>query len=242
MRITKILGATFAVIMVISALVAVSASAALPELLPEPTAKAPVSFTGISKAGTVPTLKTEGKAVECTKAKGSGSATSPKLGTFTIVFEGCKETTASTKCTGLSDKTEGNITTEGEFHVWRGWLVDSTGKEVEHKAVVVFLPKHVHFACVGGITLFLVLGCAAGLLNEPNVLVSLLTATLVENAKKTGVNDITLVENEKKEKIGCELKTSINEAAKESPSVEIATAELKEFKQNGVAITVLLMA
>lgn len=226
-----------------SAAVAVpSASAGLPEFLPAATEANPVSFTGISKGKLE--IRSEGNTVECEKAKGSGSATSLKLGRFAITLEGCKETTGGTKCTGLSDKTEGTVTIEGEFHSWRGWLINFKHEKILHKAVFVILPKHFHFSCFLGILLFLITGCGAVLWPSINIL--LFGWGLQWKAGEAGsgtenTNDITLVENEKGELIGCALKAAVNEG-KEAESVLAGLFEIKEFKQGGKEVSGLMMA
>jgi hypothetical protein len=236
MKLGKIIGLAFTMIIVASAIAASTAAAALPEILPVPTAEKPVSFTGESLGK--PELVSAGGTVKCAKATGSGLATTNRLGTFKIIFEGCEA--SGTKCTGLSDKVEGTITTEGTFHIFRGRLKIGTVVTL-HKAVVAFLPFHVHFACAGGLALTLVLGCAAGLLNPVNTLATQLEVKLLENEAKTKVNDIEEIETGEGTFTACSLKANLNEGT-EGPAVEKAVADFKEFKQGGKAIEVLIMS
>jgi hypothetical protein len=86
---------------------------------------------------------------KCQKDRGSGSISSGTLGTFKVTAEGCKSTGfVLATCTGLSDKVEGDSTTEGTFHV--RYL-----KKTEPESIgILFLPQEVHLRCTSlGITL-----------------------------------------------------------------------------------------
>jgi hypothetical protein len=194
-----------------------------PGLLPEPTKEKPVSFTDKSGKNVLETVG--GKKVECEKDTSTDEATSFKLGTFKVTFEGCKS--EGFNCTGLSD-TAGNISVEGEVHLWYGFLK----KEETLHTAIVFLLKHVHFTCF--IILILVLGCAAGSVKETNQSVNTLT---VELAQEKGKQDIGKVLNEKREIVACELKLSANEGAEEQTG-EQAVEEAEKFKQGGKEINV----
>jgi hypothetical protein len=239
MKLGKIIGLAFTMIIVASAFAASTAAAEpLPKILPEPTAAKPVSFTGINLGE--PELVSAGGTVKCAKATGSGTGLTPQLGTFLILFEGCKETTAGTACTGLPDTTSGNIDTIGTWHIFRGRLKIGTVVTL-HKATIVFLPFHVHFSCAGGLALTLVLGCAAGLLNPVNTLAKTLEAKLLENEAKTKVNDIEEIESSEGVFTACSLKANANEGA-EGAAVEKAVADFKAFKQGGKEVEVLIMS
>ncbi len=251
MKRTRILGLALMSLMAmlaLSASISASASASLPELLPEATEANPITFTNKSTAGTKTNLETKsGEKTTCEKATSTGSATSLKLGRFDILFEKCtaKKFGVTATCTGLNDKTAGSILVLGTFHVWYGLL--KTTKEDLHTALV-FLIEEVHFTCaaLGLEELILVRGCAAGLLLPLNELVKVLDTEFERalNAKKEaekGVNDITLVLNEKNEEISCKLETSLGGKAFEQSSQE-GMGEIEKFEQGKKAITVLIMA
>jgi hypothetical protein len=200
-----------------------------PLLLPEPTEKSPVTFTGkIGKA----ILETKGGTkVECGKGEDTGSATKFKLGSFDVLFSECKSVLG--KCTGSEDKTAGSILVKGTFHVWYGFL---SKEEVLHTALVV-LPKEAKFTC-GEVTSVTLKGCLAGLLKPTNEKTKVLTAEFIQTK---GVNDITKVLSEKSEKISCTLEASVNKGAFEQTGEQL-TEELTSFKQGGKEISVEVMA
>lgn len=88
----RTLGLCCVAMLALSATVAASASAALPEFI----GPFPNPFT--SKSG-VTTLETVKKAtITCTADKGAGELTGPKTGTVTITFSGCELVTLSLPC------------------------------------------------------------------------------------------------------------------------------------------------
>src|SRR5579872_1182932 len=92
MKRSRIIGVAFASIFAIIALaaatMATTATAALPEILPTPTAAEPILFTGKGGKGELLTLN--GKSVKCLKNVVKGDATSLKLGTLSeLKFEEC---------------------------------------------------------------------------------------------------------------------------------------------------------
>ena len=84
MKRIRITGLCLVVTFAISGIVAVSASAALPEFSP-PFSK---TFTSISKATLLETVG--GKKVKCSADTDSGEITGPKTGSVQITFTGCK--------------------------------------------------------------------------------------------------------------------------------------------------------
>lgn len=228
MRHARILGFALFAALALNVIVAVgSASAALPEMLPG----AGVTFTNKASEALLVTLI--GEEVLCKKVTSKGEITSPKLGKVTFVFEGCTEHKGGTTCTGLSDKTAGNITVEGEFHFWYGFL------GAEKIPALVVLPKHTHFSCAGGLVLVLVLGCVAGWVLETNKLVKVFDVHFQQSTP--GDPHIPTVLNENNEQIKCELLTSFNEGAEES-SAEVVLGEVEGFKKGVENITVLMDA
>lgn len=225
----------------LSSISATSALAAKPELLPEATAEKPITF--VDSSGVVILRRLNGTGFDCETSTSTGSFTSLKLGTFKIVLEKCKDSGAKITCTGLNDKTSGNITIEGEVHLWYG-LLKSTKTDL-HTAFVL-LPKHIHFSC-GGIELILILGCVAGLVKEVNKFVKKLetvfeSATNEKGEAIPGVNDITSVLNEKGEWVKCILTADTNEAAEEVQMALLSTDTFEKFEQNKKAIEVLILA
>ncbi len=219
-----------------------TSSAALPEMLPEGTAKEPIHFKiEQDNVGTLETLG--GTQVSCAKLSGEGLIEKLKLGKLSLVFKECKETLFGTPCSGLikekEDEPSGQITAKGEFHSWYGLL--------EKKLVnaVVVLPEHTHFLCDNGLILVLVLGCVAGeLLGKLAELLKSIDVHFLRAKGTKGDPDIPEVLNEEGKFIKCELKTAINEGTEESSSIE-QLALLKGFVKlvGGVPkeITALLM-
>jgi hypothetical protein len=234
MRHLKLLGLGLMAILMIclSSFAATAAAEGKPNMLPIGTAALPVSFTISSGKGHFETLG--GKKVECEKDTGKGEATSEKLGTVTVTFEKCKEPEFKTECTGLkTGEAKGNITIEGTFHTWYGFL---EGKLVN---AFVFLLNHTHFSCVSGIALILVLGCIAGEVLEANKLTKIVKIDF--KIKGIGDADINEVLNEAGAKIKCELTQGVNEPASEESSADETTEEATGFKRNGVAVEALMM-
>lgn len=210
-----------------------------PNLLPEPTAKAPIVFAGASILSIQ--FKAQGMTVGCETAGSNGEFTSPKSGLMIIEFHACAS--SGLKCTGLEGgEPVGQIKVHAEIALRRGRLVSASGTIVLHPAVIVFKFLHVHFTC-GGVVLALVLGCAAGLLRLVNELAKFPEYELKENEKKSGINDITEIEREsgKGEFEPCELRSAINEG-KEASALLAGWFELKFFKQSGMSVEVLVMA
>jgi hypothetical protein len=130
-----------------------SASAALPKNLPEKAR----SYTG-EGVGTS-TFETEaGVKVECTKAKGTGEEKAAEAaGPFHITFTECTGTIGivKSKCTGLGDKTTGEILVLGTARLVFDEL---TPGSPELKTAELFELEPVHFECASGATLIKVEG------------------------------------------------------------------------------------
>jgi len=177
MRIGKLLVALLAVC-VVGVLVASSASAALPQVLPETAGK-----TAASTSTTEAVFETTGKkAVVCKTATGtSKEAGTTPLGEFHINFASCTTTVAGIKftCTGLGD-TSGNILSLGEYH----FVYDALGAS-ESTALgiaILFLVTPTHFECAGGFALVVVEGSELCLVTEPHVAKTLHAFTCTETA------------------------------------------------------------
>jgi hypothetical protein len=232
-----------AAILVVALGTATAAQAANPSVLPVGTEASPLSFTG--KAKGVTKLIAEGRTVECREAPAEGSIggrefTNGRLGLVIITFKGC--VSSNTACTGLERaEPEGQIKVHAIIHIWAGRLVNARGEVVLHRAVIVFLPLHVHFTCGFGLVLVLVLGCVAALISNINRLARTLESNFIENEKREGINDITEVENERGEFIPCSLKTAFNEG-REVNSLQTGESVAEKFKQGGREVEVLVMA
>jgi hypothetical protein len=234
MRHIKLLGTALMMFFALSALATATASAEEPtKILPEPTVAAPLTFTSTSTAGLLLTLG--GKKVECTKDTGSGEFTTPNLGKYKVLFEGCKGEFGTT-CTGVGDKS-GTILQEGALHYVLALL---SGILV---AALVGLPKEFHFTCevIGLKILVLVLGCIAALA-EPLETLAKTTKDIFEfSAVNSGDPDIQkILMEEAKEEIACVLSSSINGGEFESSALK-GTATNEGFKKGGKAVEVLLM-
>lgn len=98
-------------VLAVGALTAVSASAALPELLG---AKAfPQKWTGSGGEGTSETLK--GESIKCASATGDGEQLTHTLGDYHIHYKGCSALNGAVKCNSTGDET-GVILDLGEYH------------------------------------------------------------------------------------------------------------------------------
>lgn len=246
MRRVKILGIAMLAMLAISALAASASLAATPEFLPEATAGNPITFKSETVKGTHPVLETlAGTKVECEKATNTGSITGLKAGTVKITFEKCKELTAGSQCTGLSDTTAGNITTEGNLDLVAG-LLKKTKEEVV--AAAVLLTKSIHFTCLSGIILIEVpvlnaakeTNCAAAHIEPVGKLTKVLTVKFLQEKGDADIEEIATNLKEAK-KIKCTLSVEVNHNAAET-AAELAEAELKGFEQGKKAIEVLIDA
>lgn len=157
----SLLGFLLAVSVTFIAVIASTAQANPPELLP---AKAQFTFTS---SGTTTLLTLTAKKVECEKVTGTGEVgANESLGTVEFKFVGCTTTVLGlkVKCTGLEagDK-EGEILFGAEWHL-RHLLINNAPEHVS----LMILPGHVHWECAG--VLFLVLGsvCSDDLLTKEN--------------------------------------------------------------------------
>lgn len=243
MRVRKLRIAVLVCAMVSAALLAAvaSAPAAEPNVLPEGTEKEPLTSTGESAGGVL--FKFErNKLMECTSAPGTGEMTSGKLGLLVIELLGCKDPSLKVGCEGLAiNEPAEHIKVHAVFHVWRGRLVTKGGEAKLHPAVLVLLLLHVHFTC-GGLVLFLMLGCIAGLLNPVKKPTKELEVKFLENEKAEGINDITEVENEENKFIPCGATAAEDEGVETHEAVMIGTWKLKAIKRAGKEVEAEVMA
>jgi hypothetical protein len=125
-----------------------SASAALPQILPESASER--TWKGANVGETELTVLGGAFAVKCKSATGEGTEEAKKpLGLFHITFKECKTVAGLVPCTGLGD-TSGTILALGQWHlVFDNLTVLST-------ATLFLVEPLVHFECAG--KLILVLG------------------------------------------------------------------------------------
>lgn len=135
----RIMAMALFAIFAIAAVGAATASAENPEILPNPTSKAPLTFTGTGSKGKLETVG--GLTIICSGVSSSGSFTSANLGTGTITFTGCKESKTGAACNTSGDAKE-VILTPGDIH-----LVDYKVGSVLSLGVVVKLTSNLVIKC-----------------------------------------------------------------------------------------------
>ena len=136
----RLLGVVLMAVFVLGVIVATRASAAEPtKILPEPTAVKPLTATDKSGPGTL--LTVAGSEVKCTKGTSTSSFTTPNLGTFHAIFEGCKAKVpiiGTAPCTGASDEKE-KILLLGTVHYVLALLMEGKPKEEKTPKLVAAL-------------------------------------------------------------------------------------------------------
>jgi hypothetical protein len=232
----RILGLAFLALLVLGSIVsATAASAATLEMLPEASEANPIKFDKVKSGAGALQIKGKAEIIKCASDTGTAEATSKRLGTFDILFEKCLVSTGFGLflCTGLEDKeNSSSILVKGTFHLRR------LTKDLKH-ILVSFLPKEVHFTCVGIISiLFRVRGCVLGLITPVGKKTKTYTITL---AQKEGVNEFTEVLNDAEtatEK--CILEASENTGAFTQAGEE-TTEEVSQALQGGKEIETEIM-
>jgi hypothetical protein len=205
----------------------------LPNFLPLGTGANPVTFTDSSGAGKLESVSK--KVIECKKDKSLGAVNAPKLGTFDVLFEECKDAGSGAPCTSLDSTISGNILTSGTFHIRYELPI------ANKRPVIIFLINHVHSTCeiFGVKDLFLKLGCIAGKVSPTNTLTKVIEVLFKQTA---GVNEIHEVDNEANTGMeNCKLEIRLGTEAYEGVALE-AHGESLGFKQGGVAVEALIMA
>jgi hypothetical protein len=204
-----------------------SGEATLPTILPEGTAKEPL--TGTSKSGKS-TFGPGAFKIESSNSTGSFSGNSKKLGTYDLLYLAFQ--LEGVTCTGLKDTVAGSVLAPGAFHI-RHYNLNGKLFTAE-----IFLFTEFHFEC--GELLFTVKGCVAGELtpNEEK-LVEKLTVALRSNGK--GDNEVVKVLNEASTgEENCEFLAKIGAGAFVLSTL-VQTMEVEGFKKGGKAVTVLVM-
>jgi hypothetical protein len=133
------------------------------------------------------------EALKCPDALSTGGFQTSLLGTFDILFLGCKVEEAGAKlaCEGLNDTNSSSVLWLGTFHLRYQGSAHTT-------AVLAYLIIPVHLTCkTSGLeALIEVKGCMAGQVGPTNVEIKL-PESFVNTLKATGVkNEITTIENE----------------------------------------------
>jgi len=133
----KLFGLALVALLALSATLSASAFA-LPELLPSTAGE---RFTDRNDGTERLTLEEQsGKQVICNTASSEGTQTTDTLGTFHIVFEGCRGEGQNCETTGAG---AGKIISEGTFH----YVYDALGSGESLGVAVLFLPKETAFKC-----------------------------------------------------------------------------------------------
>jgi len=161
----KLLGLVWLAVFVVGVSVVSSASAALPQVLPETEGK----MVAATSTSAVIFETTGGKKIACEKASGtSKEAGKTPLGEFHSNFEKCTTTVAGIKftCTGLGD-VSGNVLLLGEYH----FVYDALGASETNALgiALLLLISQTHFECAGGFALVKVEGSEMCLVTEPHV-------------------------------------------------------------------------
>jgi hypothetical protein len=183
MKRIKILGLAFMAMLALTGVVsAVSMAATLPSILPEGTSETPITATTSSGTSTFGNGILE---LSSSSSTGTQTGNAQKLGSFTTTFKKVESVLVGTKCTGLSNATEGEITFSGTFHIrdYKNGTVLATAD--------ILLLAPVHFSCAS--ILEVLSGCVAGPLTPEDVKTKTLTLNL---EKSGGDNKIITVLNE----------------------------------------------
>ena len=196
MRIAKIIGVTILGMLTLSGVMVADVWGANPEFL----GVLPAAFT-TTGGGALAFTTLSGATFSCTSSAGSGSLTSPKVGTFDKLLLGCstKILGSTVKCTGLNDKVEGSILVKGTYR-----LAYAAGTGT---AVLVLTFEEIHYEC--SIALVLVRGCLLGVFTPTNKKTKTATETFKQ---KGGDQELTSYEEAKGDKkpIKCELELSLS--------------------------------
>lgn len=229
----KLLGLALIAVFALSAAVTAVASAEV-SFLPEGSAAEPVKFEAKSGKGKLQILSPSVEPITCEKDKGTGEVTSQRLGHFVVEFEECSTNVGGipVKCSDLAhEDAQGIIKVEGEFHLRMGLTGQPLG-------IVAFLVSpDVHFLC--SVTLWVVLGCAAGSITPLEELTNKVEVLLKQTA---GENEILSIDNDAETAMEeCTLLTKKGTGTEET-SGEETHEELTNFKKNGVAVTALIHA
>jgi len=234
-------GVALVAVFTLGVFAATSASAAEPtKILPEPTVANPLTSVDKSGAGTLLTIG--GSEVKCTKDTSTASFTTPNLGTFHVLFDGCKAKVpiiGTAPCTGAVGDVKEQILLLGTVHYVLALLTEGTKTKLV--AALAFLFEEFHFTCeaLGQKQLILVKGCAAALA-EPVEKLTKITKDVFKEIKSGDSNILEILMEEATKEIRCDTLTSVNGGAFEL-SAQTGAAENEKFEQGKKAVEVLLM-
>jgi hypothetical protein len=173
-------------------------------------------FTGTSGKSK---LGLAGAEVSCTSGTSEGTATSKKLGKFTIDFKGCKA--VGTECHSLGDAKE-VILMSGRYH-----LVKLKPEDVG----VWFLILELHVECAVLGTLALIKGNVLGLITP---ILSKTTKFEIKLNVKEGKQEFTEFERDGGEKVKAALEGSVNGGAFKAATEELAENKITTTKETEI--------
>jgi hypothetical protein len=234
MKQVKLASLTFMATLALTGIAAATASAEeKPNILPEATAKAPITGTILSTGAT--TFGNGILDIEAAKDEGTFEMNNPKLGLFDLLFLEFESVTAGTKCTGLHDTDEGSVLLLGTFHV-RDY------KEATNlRTALIYLLLPVHFTCGVAVPVLIVLsGCVAGALTPENVLTKVLSVLLKEGSNGKDNAIITVLNEANTKEEACQLLAKEGSGATKLAKL-VTHEELLGFLQNSKPIEVLVM-
>jgi len=225
----KIIGLTLMATFALSAVVSVTAVAALPSVLNEKKEESAQKFTG--ESGSTEFIKLNGKKIECKASTVEGASEAKKpLGLFHVHFTGCGGL-AGAACTGEGDK-EKEILILGTFHI----VYDKLASEGSLGAAILFLIPRTHFTCtlIGVKVLILLEGQLLCLIKPINTFAKHFEI-VCEQGKENGDPGETTYWNDKEEAVDIkngllvEENTGAFEMASKLGSILILTSENVEI-------------
>jgi hypothetical protein len=242
-RVITLFGVAVMAVFAFTAISAAIASAEATKILPEPTAGAPLTDTGIQTLSGH--LLSVGKnEITCKKGKGSGTFTSANEGTGEVALEECTSS-LSTKCTSTG-AASGTIVTSGEVHFWLALLMITASTSTLVGAAVV-LTKTVPIVCENSAKTIKIeievvnKSCIAAdvLPASMNALVSEVHAEFTEfSSGETQI--LSVLPAGGTSEIACLPMIKTNGGTAELFAIS-ALVLLKEFKKSGAALTIELM-
>jgi hypothetical protein len=234
MKLVKLMGLAFMATLALTGIATATASAEeKPNILPEATAAEPLTGTILATAPS--TFGSSPLELTSPKAEGTFEGNSPKLGLIFLKFLEVESVLAATKCTGLHNTGEGEVTVLGTYHV-RDY---KEGANLRTALITLLLP--VHFTCGTAVPVLVVVsGCVAGALTPENVLTKVLSVLLKKNSSGKDNEIITVLNEANTKEEACQLLSKEGSGATKL-SVEAAHLELLGFLQNKKPTEVLVM-
>jgi hypothetical protein len=222
MKHLKILGVALCAAFALAGVLTGSAFAALPDILPEPTAASPLNFEGKGGAGVIETLAF-GVTFTCTGRTLDGSFTSGTSGTSHLHFTGCKGS-AKESCQSAGDAT-GVILLLPAIDLVFDKLLSKDGV-LGVAALLLKVEVHVTCTTIVGNVLLVVQGSVLGLIKPINVKTK--TAELLFTQSKGDQTETTYY-NDNEEQVQANLETSISGKAFESSGDASSETTIEKF-------------